>query len=769
MNTLPEPLGDSLKHRLPQEIPSYGGYHTDPEEEGGDSRSEGTKLLSVGLVWRAFRRHWWQVGLLWILGSTALATMAYRRIKPTYDAMARVQVEPGEQSLYTSKSATPLEFAEFKETQVASITSPVVLSLALTEHPELFRLPMLQRTDDAESEIRRALKVVIVPKTNLIDLSLSSLDPAEPAIIVNAVLSAYLKYASTTSNQDIERRIEQLKADRDKRIRDLDMKRAELRRVSERIGAADEAGVKDRNQITSDDYRVWSDRLSQVEIDRIAAEAGLEQLRTEEELNNQELSRDELDRLVRDAFYAHPRIQEIQHEIGQFKMKLDRVRSMARTGRDPSSTLVETQLRAKQGELNAWWTRLRPGLEKDLSMGRDGQERRRVMAEQEAALVSLKAEERSIRNRLDQMKVRSKAAGGDGLELEFVRHDTEAAAEMLYKVEGSLNQLEHEARSPIARVREVFQARPAKRPNVNHRTKIVALAPVAMFMVVMGLFITLEARAGRVADPDELSSRARVQILGVVPPLPNASKPGTAVLSRREDLRIQRRLDEFMLSLDHLRVSLCARPDRWGRNRHCVLITSACGSEGKTTLAAQLAERCVNAGMLTLLIDGDLRNPSLSRMLDASEHDGLCNVLRGEVAAEDVMTVVGGGGGFHFLAAGTPRSDPNRLLQGDALGQLLARARESFDMIIVDAPPVLPVPDALIIGKWTDGAVLAVRYNMTRFSYVEKAQRRLAHVNVPILGAVVNGTRVVGSSYDSPYIYNASAEAEADRMTEVEA
>jgi receptor protein-tyrosine kinase len=184
-----------------------------------------------------------------------------------------------------------------------------------------------------------------------------------------------------------------------------------------------------------------------------------------------------------------------------------------------------------------------------------------------------------------------------------------------------------------------------------------------------------------------------------------------------------------------------------------VLITSACGSEGKTTLAAQLAERCVNAGLLTLLIDADLRNPTLSRMLDADEQVGLVNVLRGDVAPEDALIVVEDAGGFHFLPAGAPRVDPSRLLHGDALGQLLAQARESFDMIIVDAPPVLPVPDALTIGRWTDGAVLAVRYDSSRFSLVEQANRRLAHVGVPVLGAVVNGIRPPSAAYGGYYAY----------------
>jgi non-specific protein-tyrosine kinase len=259
-----------------------------------------------------------------------------------------------------------------------------------------------------------------------------------------------------------------------------------------------------------------------------------------------------------------------------------------------------------------------------------------------------------------------------------------------------------------------------------------------------------------VGDPEELSSRVKLQVIGVVPPLPQIRSNGAThggLPAVQGDLRAQRQLDEFVQSLDHLRVTLCARPDPWGRDRHCVLITSACGSEGKTTLAAQLAERCVNAGLMTLLIDADLRNPTLSRMLDAQDNSGLINVLRDEMTAEDVVMVIGDAGGFHLIPAGTPRVDPSRLLQGDRLGRLMAQARESFDMIIVDAPPILPVPDALTIGRWTDGAVLAVRYDTSRFPLVERAIRRLANVGVPVIGAVLNGARTMESTYGGYYGY----------------
>jgi Mrp family chromosome partitioning ATPase len=72
-------------------------------------------------------------------------------------------------------------------------------------------------------------------------------------------------------------------------------------------------------------------------------------------------------------------------------------------------------------------------------------------------------------------------------------------------------------------------------------------------------------------------------------------------------------------------------------------------------------------------------------------------------------------------------------------------------MVIVDAPPVLPVPDALTIGRWVDGAVLAVRFDNSRYPLVERANRRLAAVGVPVLGAVINGVRGSEGSYYGSY------------------
>ena len=660
----------------------------------------------------------------------------------------------------TSRSSNSADFAEYKETQVALITSPIVLGIALTVHPDLYYLPTLQNTEDVEAEIRQRLAVQIVPNTNLIRVWMSSKSPMESATIVNAVVDAYLKNAKTTNFEHTDRRMKRLKEDQATRLDDVKRKRDEIHRLREKLGAADTAGLKDRNALTLDQYRRYTDRLTDVEIRRIAAQARLDRLQNEKTFPGQMQTPTHIDARVRDAFYAFPEVAELQRRLERSLELLHEAARRSRLPSEPARMHHQDDVNLYKRKRDELWVRLRPRLEQELRSSPVDENAERALREAESQLTTVQSEELALIQKLEQMRIENERTGSDQLNLEFARDDLSRAMTLLNTVEDNLNQLQFEASSPIARIHKEFSAKPSNRPSSNKRVNIMGLAPFVVGLGVLVLFVFLEFHSERVVDPDELLGRLRLRVIGVVPPLPQlallqSTTDGNGLLSRAE-FRERRRLDEFVQSLDHLRVALIARPYPWGRNRHCVLITSACGGEGKTTLAAQLAERCVNAGLMTLLIDADLRNPTLSRMLDASANSGLINVLHGTVAPEEVIIVIADAGGFHLLPAGIPHVDPSRLLQGEQFGKLLAQARESFDMIIVDSPPVLPVPDALMIGRWTDGAVLAVRSDVSKFPLIKRATHRLAHVGIPLIGVVVNGVRSTKSSYGGDYTYGAS-------------
>jgi capsular exopolysaccharide synthesis family protein len=706
------------------------------------------KRVSLRLVSRALKRHWWQALVLWLAGSMGLAALAYYKIKPTFDAASQVRVEAAGTEVF-GKQAT-LDFGQYLQTQVSLITSPTIIEVALQTHPELTTSPFLLDTKDPVIELRQALRVGIVPRTNLIQVEMSSPVPGEAALLVNAVVGAYLAHAQATYDASTQKQIDQLSATRLEQLNEVKKQRTLVEDVVKNLDAAHIAAARDRDRFTIESYQRWSEELTRVEIERISTKTQLDQLRASQAVPARGMSEEALRAAIVESFYEDPQVKAIEADITAAQTKLKNAQRLTRVHSDPSVTRHSERIKELTDDKNDLWQKLEPRIRRQLAAGPLDDTLAKEIKAAELKLDALTSQQTTLSERLDKIRIENRNAEGETLRLEFAKKDLLSSERVLEKIDQQLNQLKYDAKSPVARVNLEFKAKPTNRPNSNQRTTIMAATPVAVGMLLTCLLVLLELRGARVGDPDELSNRVKLQVIGVVPPLPQIRSNGSVgagAPALNGDLRAQRQLDEFVQSLDHLRVALCARPDPWGRDRHCVLITSACGSEGKTTLAAQLAERCVNAGLMTLLIDADLRNPTLSRMLDAPENPGLINVLRGEVSADDVVMVIGDAGGFHLLPAGTPRVDPSRLLQGDRLGKLMAQARESFDMIIVDAPPVLPVPDALTIGRWTDGAVLAVRYDTSRFPLVERANSRLARVGVPVIGAVVNGVRAMESTY----------------------
>ena len=177
-----------------------------------------------------------------------------------------------------------------------------------------------------------------------------------------------------------------------------------------------------------------------------------------------------------------------------------------------------------------------------------------------------------------------------------------------------------------------------------------------------------------------------------------------------------------------------------------MLITSAISGEGKTLLASQLALRCGHAGLSTLLIDADFHRAMLSATFEIPDSPGLTDVLNDEATLAQVVRGVQDNL-FYLMPAGEWSDNTSRLLQGPRLATLITELRQLYDIIIIDTPPVLPVADALILGQWADGVVLAARYDKSRFSQVERARRQLDNAGIAVLGTVINGVRDAESYY----------------------
>ena len=183
-----------------------------------------------------------------------------------------------------------------------------------------------------------------------------------------------------------------------------------------------------------------------------------------------------------------------------------------------------------------------------------------------------------------------------------------------------------------------------------------------------------------------------------------------------------------------------------------LVVTSSIATEGKSTTAINLAVSFSDSGRRVLLIEADLRRPRVAEYLGLEGAVGLTNVLVGQAAIDDVLQPWGRGG-LTVLPSGTIPPNPSELMGSPLMAELISQLRKSFDMIIIDTPPLLPVTDAAVASRLADGVVVVVRYGKTTRNQVSTALRSLAAVDARVLGTVLTMSPVKGAEAYSTYGY----------------
>jgi len=179
---------------------------------------------------------------------------------------------------------------------------------------------------------------------------------------------------------------------------------------------------------------------------------------------------------------------------------------------------------------------------------------------------------------------------------------------------------------------------------------------------------------------------------------------------------------------------------RLPEKRRTVLFTSARRGEGKSMTAINFAAVCAYGERPTLLVDADLRRPQIQRVLGvAGAGGGLSTFL--QHGRNGGLAALAESSGLPFLdvvTAGPVVSNPAELLSRPSFGDLIDEARGAYDWVIVDAPPVLPIADAVIVSRVVDGVILLVDLRATPLSAARKARDLLRAVGAPVLGVVAN-------------------------------
>jgi capsular exopolysaccharide synthesis family protein len=295
----------------------------------------------------------------------------------------------------------------------------------------------------------------------------------------------------------------------------------------------------------------------------------------------------------------------------------------------------------------------------------------------------------------------------------------------------------------------------AEVPQEKHKPSLKTNLAIAIALGLFGgvlLAFLLETLDDTIKSSADIEKRLGVPVLGLIPRVPAAElqaedAQGLALHSFRDP---KSAMAEAYRSL---RTSLIFSTSE-GAPR-VLQVTSASPSEGKTTTAVSVATAFAQTGSTVLIIDCDLRNPSLHQAFVVPNTDGLTNYLVGEATPAEIAKPTQVARLF-MIPSGPLPPNPVELLSGARMLDLISTAQQRFDYVILDGPPVIGLADALVISRLAQATVFVVAAGSTRIGAMEGSAKRLRAANAKLIGTVMIKVGKTGSGYGYGYDYHYS-------------
>ena len=273
---------------------------------------------------------------------------------------------------------------------------------------------------------------------------------------------------------------------------------------------------------------------------------------------------------------------------------------------------------------------------------------------------------------------------------------------------------------------------------VSPRTKLnIALGLLVGLAVGVGGAVLRETLDTSLKGADEIQQALDLPTLGIIAYDPDAEKRPLIVHVDPQSTRAE--------AFRQLRTNLqFVDVDRKPRS---IVVTSSVPSEGKTTTTCNLAIALTQAGLRVILVEADLRRPRLASYLGLEGAVGLTDALVGRTDLDDVLQPWGDGN-LQVLASGPTPPNPSELLGSEQMGELLEALESRCDLVLLDAPPLLPVTDAAVLSAHASGAIVVVRSGSTTREQASRAVEILRAVDAHVYGVVINMVPTKGPGAD---------------------
>jgi capsular exopolysaccharide synthesis family protein len=694
-----------------------------------------------------------------LLVSAVLTTGVFCLYSDQYRAQATLQVA-AQQPLILFKTVETGgsggdDYKRYQRTQLNLIKSRFVLNAAFRDG-KVGHYRMLEDKKDPIGWLKENLQVTFVNDSEMMEISLRGEFPKELASLVNAIKQAYMEEVVNVEHKRRVGRYEKLRTLSKQFAKKLESRGDAMRKLAETVGSDDRHTLALRQQYSLEHLASLRKELLEVQSQRRKAEALLKARRPEavQETAASTISGAEVDRLVE----QDPLVTSLADRLVAMEQRLaseaGHVQKVARNAAmDPAVASLRSEVDTLKRSLRKKRAELRPLVIRELQKQlREGSGPASDESKQQIEMLGV------LEKQLDA-EIKEVSAGNydfnvNTLDLGQVQDEVSQIRGAAQKVGAEVEALDVELEAP-SRIQVIEDAVVPTTNDATKRYTMIGLTGVGSFVGVLFLVAFLELQGQRVGAVDDVIVELGIPVVGALPILPKAKV--NRAISRREN-------DDFfgnlmLESIDATRTML-VHAARSG-SRQVIMITSPLPGEGKTSLASHLATSLARAGMRTLLIDADLRCPSLHRLFELPPAPGASELVRGEARLEDVIAA-SSIEELKVITAGRCDQPTIKILAQGGMGKLFEQVKPRFDFVIVDSSPILPVADALMIAQQADAVLFSVRGNVSRKTKIFAALQRLSALNVHILGAVVTGGAGGPSerSYYNRYAYPAtSAEA----------
>jgi len=687
----------------------------------------------------ALRRRWLLAVMLGLVGAAVVGTAVWAVMPTTYTARSVLQVMANRPTILFQTPDDRQDFSNYQRSQVALIKSRVVLNRALGD-PKVAGVHVLWEKGDPLDTLEKEIQTDYSIAPEYLRVSLSGKDPSELVAVVNAVCNAYLKEVTAKEHSARLARLDKLKQLATEYEDQLRSKKRMQREMANEVGGKNQEVLTVKHTLALGLLNSLQTELlatqSQLRKERLelAAQEGRKDGKTEavvpENLLEQEAAKDKL-------------VQRYLGEIQKYDNSIADARQFLQQPALEKSAKYKSDMKTLEATkvmLANRRTEIRSNLLKELQA--KGLDNQKLTREQRQATINyLQEVEKTLTQEVDKRAKELQELSKSTVELDYMKDEIAQAEELAKKFSAQAAALNVEIGAP-ARVTLWDEASFSRTQDEKRPLKMGGMAAAGVFgLVLLGVSLW-EFRSRKVNSVDEVVQGLGMKLVGTLPILPERAHRSHRGASAR-DAHWHNQLIE---SVDATRTMLLHRARQ--EALRCVMVTSALGGEGKTMLSSHLAASLARAGCKTLLVDCDLRSPSIHHLFDMVLEPGVCEVLRSDASLAEAIRP----GPIHDLwvlpSGQCDQRALRALAQGDA-GELFQLVKEQYDFVIVDSAPVLPVADSLLIGQHADAVILSVLRDVSRLPSIHAAYERLATLGIHMLGAVVNGvnTGLYGSSY----------------------